>query len=241
MPDGRILNFVAGDNDEVASELAFHGYPSYEAESTELFRALARNASVVMDIGAHTGLYALLAAWENPSVQVFGFEAAPSVYELLLRNVAVNGLTNLETIPAALTDRDGEIELYVPPGQTPTSASTRQGFRRSAKATTVAGLRGDTFVRARNLETLDVIKIDTESTEPAVLRGLHESLERFHPVLLCEVLHGRTEDDLTDLLPPLGYRAWRVTDRGLEEADLILGDATYTFTNYLFAVKRPAL
>ncbi len=73
--NGRSVRLVAGHNDLIADEYARNGYPSYEAATTELFRQLCRRAvptmPVILDIGAHTGLFSLLAAAENPTAQVY--------------------------------------------------------------------------------------------------------------------------------------------------------------------------
>ena len=85
---------------------------------------------------------------------------------------------------------------------------------------------------AEGIERIDLVKIDTESTEPTVLRGLTTCLERHHPDIVCEVLVGRTEAQLMEVLAPLGYRFWSITSNGLERRENIVADRR--FLNYLF-------
>jgi hypothetical protein len=50
-----------------------------------------------------------------------------------------------------------------------------------------AVLRLDDFIKQHNIKGLDLIKIDVESHEPAVLRGMGEYLRKFHPSLIIEI------------------------------------------------------
>jgi len=56
---------------------------------------LAARAGIVLDVGAHVGFYALLAAHANPKGRVFAFEPHPSVYGRLIRNLSLNGVENV--------------------------------------------------------------------------------------------------------------------------------------------------
>lgn len=81
---------------------------------------------------------------------------------------------------------------------------------------------------------IDLVKIDTESTEPAVLQGMSRTIERWRPVIALEVLHGRTEADLTRFFQEARYRALWLRDDGPHVVDSVIGDPTYSDLNYLF-------
>lgn len=236
LPEGQRLALKAGPDDEIATELYFGGVEEFEPETTRLFLHLCREARGIWDIGANIGHFGIMAALLRPDAQVYAFEPVPRVFKLLQKNKALNNVPNLEVVRAALTSRDGHINLYVPPGGTPTSASTLERFRRKKHpvAVSVKALRGDTFVRELGVECLDLIKIDTEATEPHVFRGMEESLRRFRPLIICEVLAGRTEADLMAILSPLGYSFWHITDCGLVRREAIVGDPDSRYNNYLF-------
>jgi hypothetical protein len=85
---------------------------------------------------------------------------------------------------------------------------------------------------------VDLVKIDTEGTEPEVLASGREMLVRDRPWIICEVLHGLTEDRLHAVLDPLGYRAFHITRRGLVPRQRIVGDPRYVERNYLFATDE---
>jgi methyltransferase FkbM-like protein len=99
-------------------------------------------------------------------------------------------------------------------------------------------MRLDTYCSERELSDVDLIKLDTESTEPRVLRGAIRVLEESRPDIICEVLHGRTEHELEQVLRPLAYSFYQLTPSGPQRRSEIRGDAEYRHLNYLFSQRR---
>lgn len=210
----------------------------YEPETTALFCALAARSTVVLDIGAADGLYAILAAAASPAARVLAFEPGAAAAEVCRRNFRLNlPLTrHVELFAMALGDADTEATLYVA-GETGGTSSLNPEFRADRREQRVAVRTGDALLAELGVSRVDLIKLDTESTEPAVLRGLIAILRRDHPDVVCEVLYGRTERELADLLGPLGYRFFWVSGDGLVRRDAIAGDPTYRHPNYLFTTR----
>ena len=75
----------------------------------------------------------------------------------------------------------------------------------------------DTVAAALRLERLDFVKADIEGWEFALLRGGEQTLRRFRPVLVVELLSqhlaraGDRLDDAFAFLTGLGYRACELT------------------------------
>ena len=91
-------------------------------------------------------------------------------------------------------------------------------FMRSAEmicSFPVSVITVDSFVRENAIEGVDLVKIDTESTEPQVLLGMIETIRRDQPAIICEVLKGRASEKLlAQILRPLGYRFYLLTPDG---------------------------
>jgi len=92
------------------------GLLGYEPESMRLWIRLAKTSQVTLDIGANTGLYALVAKLVNPSSQVIAFEPVPRIYELLCQNVQINGLA-IHCCPVALSNTEGSDIIFDPEDQ----------------------------------------------------------------------------------------------------------------------------
>jgi FkbM family methyltransferase len=238
LPNSKKLYLKTDGNDPIASSLYWGGIDAYESSTIQLFIKLLKYTDTVFDIGAFTGIYALIAAIDNPHRKVYAFEPVPMILDYLKENVRINKLHNLQTNSSAMTNYDGDITLYIPAGAIPTSASTLQGFRNASKAISVQALTIDSFVAMNNISRVDLIKIDTEATEYMVLEGAKNTMKRDEPIIICEVLKGRTERFLHSVLDNSGYKYFWISSEGLIEKEQIEGDETYKNRNYLFITKK---
>jgi len=123
----------------------------------------------------------------------------------------------------------------------PTSSSLSAEFMSPHGALRGMGVRLvslDVFIRNSGIEHVDLLKIDTESTEPQVLLGMLETLRRDRPSIICEVLRGRgAEDRLEDILGGLGYRYYLLTPTGPMRVPRVRGHEAWL--NYLFTLSDP--
>ena len=217
IPTGGTIRLHVGG---VTRELYWVG--EYEPESLPLFTEYARNARCVLDIGASEGIYSLYAAAAGAR-KVLAFEPGSEQRRLMDQNLALNPAlaASVEVLDVALDDHTGTAEFFVSGG----TSSLNPDFRRPTATLTVEVDRGDDRV-ARHAGGLpvDLVKVDTESTEPAVLRGLQETIRRDRPAIFCEVLAGRTEEPLQELIGDLGYEPWHLTLRGQERRPRLHGD-----------------
>ena len=83
----------------------------WEKVSVDCWTTLCENASVILDIGANTGLYGALAKKFNPSAKVFCFEPAVETFERLKQTVSLNEL-EISCVPLALSNHNGTAEFF---------------------------------------------------------------------------------------------------------------------------------
>ena len=239
LPDGQcVLLRWPGPQEEVATSLQHHGFRGYEPETVALFYDLCRHTTCVCDVGAYSGYFALVAAKANPAARVFAFEPAPWAYDALVGNIGLNGSRNVRAERLAVSDRDGETNLFMPAGTLPTGASTLAGFRPARSTLLVRTVTLDAYVAQHDTGHVDLVKIDTESTEHEVLAGMQQIMDRDAPVIIAEVLAGRNEAAQQSILAAHGYRWFWLTNSGPVAVDQIVGDTTYRFRNYLYAHPR---
>jgi FkbM family methyltransferase len=155
VPDGFAVAFASG---------------RWEPETTALVAKLSAGA-VFVDVGANVGYFTRLAAERvGAAGRVYAFEPEPSNFAALLRNTA--RYSHVHAIPAAVGDRDGLDTLFTTDDGCNSLVVTANRYRWSPTVTF------DTFVEASGLETIDLVKIDAEGNEPAVLAGMRRSLDR---------------------------------------------------------------
>ena len=240
LPGGRVLRMSSRGDDEVASELFWRGWDCHEPETAKVFYELARSARVTLDIGAHVGYFALLAAHANPQARVYAFEPMPRVRERLQRNVELNHAA-VSCQPFALGSPGGTAEFFHVRRGIPTSSSLAEGFMKSIvpaaelTSSTVEVLEADDFVQSHALVGVDLVKVDTEMTEAAVFRGMLRTLRRDRPHIVCEVLDSDVGAAIETLLEPLGYEYFALTSSGPHRRERIRAEPP--FRNFLF---RPA-
>jgi FkbM family methyltransferase len=236
LPNGRQLLLWSRADDWISNQLYWRGWLGYEPETLPLFFRLATRAQVTVDVGSYVGLFTLVAAHANPKGRVYAFEPMKSIYKRLLRNVSLNRLSNVQCVPKAVGETDSIAEFFHVAAELPSSSSLSFEFMSSAKdlvSSAVEVVTLDRFARESGLGHVDLVKVDTESTEPEVLRGMLGILRSSHPFILCEVLPGRgAEEPLEEILRQLGYRFYHLTPQGPVLRDHVKGHPEWL--NYLF-------
>ncbi len=218
--NGRVIALRLQVRDDLSRYWYFWGYAHYELGTTRLLRRLLERQHVFFDVGANIGYHTFLAAalLEGRGA-VHAFEPWPAVFDDLQANARLNDFRCLEVHRAALADRDGERPLFLPEGPEWTTATLVPDGSGGA-CELVPAVRFDTYCGLRNIERVDVMKIDVEGAELQVLRGMGSLLSRWQPDLVLEVLPPY-EAELDAFFAETPYRKFRIRDTGLEELQRI--------------------
>jgi FkbM family methyltransferase len=174
------------------------------AEQRFVERYLAAGMTV-LDIGAHHGFYTLLASKKaGPAGRVVAFEPSPRERERLERHLRWNECKNVTVEGVALGESNGSTELFLVEGKETGCNSLREPQDSSAtRKVSVQLMRLEDYLKSKQIEGIDFIKLDVEGGELGVLKGAGDFFERKpRPVLLCEVQDLRTA--------AWGYRASEV-------------------------------
>lgn len=191
----------------------------YQADyEPALFQFLKQNlkaGNTFWDCGAHFGLFSVIASrFVGPNGRVLAFEPMPSVREVLAEVVSMNEAMNVFVRPEALCDRVGEAIFYVTGNESSNADSLIRQTRHiggiTVSASTVDAMAKELGARA------DLMKIDVEGAELALLKGARGVIEEYRPVLFLS-LHpaaiansGTTLTEVFDLLEEYGFRTfWR--------------------------------
>jgi len=173
----------------------------------ELDDFVPRPGDTVLDIGGQQGCFAVLAASQvGPSGKVFTFEPEPGNYALLAGNIARNGFRNVKTLPCAVSDSEGQAELFIDECN---SGGHSLDPRRGGKSVPVRTIPLDGML-AEFAPPPALIKIDVEGSAGKVLEGAKALLERWRPKIVLEVHDPQEESAVRELLLRLGYELRRV-------------------------------
>lgn len=185
--------YRAAGSDQIVRDIEQQGWAAFEAPLPDVFAALiVADPGVVLDVGANSGFYALLAAAADPAVRVAAFEPYPPVAAWLRRNLDANDRGGHVTlVEKAVGAEAGTASLYVPTDEhhlLETSASLNPTFKEvHSRQLDVEVVTLDEFATGHP-GRVTLVKVDVESMEHAVLAGAGALLDRDRPVVVVEVL-----------------------------------------------------
>ncbi len=163
---------------------------SYEAENFKFLHASCKPGAVIIDIGAHIGLFSVIAAQvAGKAGKVYAFEPAPATFALLQKTVVINHDEQvIETFQKAVGKENGKIIFFVSDGQADNSNSlVNYKNDRPMHGIDVAVTTIDNFVQEKNIRKLDFIKIDVEGAEYDTLQGAAATLKSLQPACIVAI------------------------------------------------------
>jgi len=210
------LDLVRSSSTGIQRQLRRDGLASYEPSTAAalltLFEQHGDDLSFA-DVGANIGVYSCLAAAMFRPCAVRAFEPSPTTAAVADAIVRANRLpVHVERV--ALSDEEGHARLHLSP-IADTSNSLDAGFRGGDESIDVVLTTLDRYV-ADSGWVPNVMKIDVETHEAAVLRGAAETLRRHRPSVVVEILTGRRGRDfaaeISDAFDGLGYLRYELTE-----------------------------
>jgi len=198
-------------------------YSEFERMETEFVKRLLRRDMTVVDVGAHHGLYTLLASkrvgWDG---RVIAIEPSPRECERLEKHLRLNRCSNTEVVPCALGEDPGEADLYLVDGFQDWCNSLRPpAIDEPVRTVRVSVRRLDDVLAELEVKKVDFIKLDVEGAELSVLYGSMKLLHReSRPAILAEVQDTRTQlwgyaaREILQFLIRMDYRWFAIAAKG---------------------------
>ncbi|ARF67943.1 non-ribosomal peptide synthetase [Paenibacillus larvae subsp. pulvifaciens] len=215
---------------------------------------------IIFDVGANIGLFTLQAHMQATGVRIFAFEPNPYVRELASLNARLYG-AEAKIMDCALAENEGEAQftfypkfsflsgLYTDLGEEKElvrsyirrietlseeldqAVETILDDRLKSVQLTVPVRRLSDIIREHQVERIDLLKINVEKAELAVLQGIDaEDWPKIGQVVL--ELHDMDDrlQIVTDLLTKYGFRVFTEKDWSLDVSQNIY---------YLYATRKP--
>jgi FkbM family methyltransferase len=150
-----------------------------------------RPGMTFIDVGANDGLYSLFAARRvAPTGRVLALEPSLREFSRLERNIQLNKFTGILPLRVAVSNRAGIGTLRVA-GFGHEGQNTLGDFAydiEMAGTEQVSVTTLDQIVENYRLQRLDVLKIDAEGAELAILKGGNSAIMKFRPLILLELV-----------------------------------------------------
>ena len=237
----HVIRLKTNQTNYVTYLIFWEGWNKFEF--SELFVDLVKKIDVFYDIGANIGYYSLLAATVNERIKVVGFEPANGPLHYFKMNKNLNKLLNINIEPIAISQKTGYIEFYEQVnnkyhfvkyhlgGENNAGSKVENGkfITNMVKTETL-----DNYVKEREQQTIDLIKIDTEGTENLILSESHKILSEMKPIVICETLFNKIEPELEKIFNSYNYEFYNHTEKGLEKVKTIIRDKDNGVRNCFF-------
>jgi FkbM family methyltransferase len=195
----------------------------FESAETQFVQRYLRPGMTVLDVGAHHGLYTLLASkCVGSAGTVIAIEPSPRERKRLEGHLKLNRNKNVRLESLALGSERGEADLFLVDGSEDWCNSLRPpAVTSKSHVIRVQVKRLDELLQELGVTTVDFIKIDVEGAELDALKGAGNLLRgSSRPVILAEVYDSRTSPwgyaarEIVQLLAQLDYQWLRLGANG---------------------------
>jgi FkbM family methyltransferase len=157
-------------------------------------RFTPKEGDIVIDIGAHIGLYTIISSKRvGANGKVVAIEAHPGNFEMLKSNIKLNQLTNVTPLNYAVYSKETKIKLYLPEvesGYTIYNTIMSNRARTEDKFVEVNANTLDYLLQLNEITDVNWVKIDVEGAEFEVLKGASNVLSKSKDIALLIEVHG---------------------------------------------------
>ena len=124
-------------------------------------------APLILDCGANLGMASLYFKWLYPAARIMAFEPDPDTFQLLVKNIASNGL-DIQAHNCALWDKDEDLDFFIDDREPGSLLMSAYASRINGKCIRVQARKLSDFIE----EQVDFLKIDVEGSEQRILEEL---------------------------------------------------------------------
>ncbi len=183
----------------------------YEQDLTESITRTLKQGDTFIDLGGNEGYFSILGSkLVGSQGEVICIEPQQRLWEVITKNLQLNGCFNVRLVPFVVSDKRDEVELILTPSIN-TGSSGMVGNKRNSlwkKQATSSIILDDLL----NEKQIKLIKIDIEGFEFMALKGAVKMLDarkvdniivEFHPYQLSQL--GQSEEEINKFLNDHGY------------------------------------
>jgi len=174
------------------TSLAVSRYGFYEEGLTKMVLEYLKPGMIFLDVGAHIGYFTLLASWRvGESGEVHSFEPTPSTFEVLRSNAGQINNVHLNQTAVAAGAGIATLHDYGPAYSGYNSMYRARMTEDELSRVKVTEFQAptvsiDEYLEQNNL-TPNFVKIDAESAEFDILKGMERTINNCRPIISVEV------------------------------------------------------
>lgn len=160
---------------------------SVDPFAIEIFKSAIKSGATVLDIGAHVGVFTMIAsAAAGSDGMVYAFEPATENFSLLLRNINTFGKGNIVGVEKAVAEGTGTSPFFVCDASWAMNGLDPHPGARNRRTVSVECTSIDEYLGGK---PVDVIKMDIEGHEAYALEGMQQTIAASKSLVLVAELN----------------------------------------------------
>jgi len=149
----------------------------YGELDTQIVKNEIKQGDIVIDIGANIGYYTLIfAKLVGPSGRVIAFEPEPKNFELLKKNVRVNGYKNVTLEQKVVSNTNGKTKLFL--ADNGIVGHKIYSYNDTSDYIETESISLDDYIPDEIRNKINFVKIDVEGVEPRVISGMKSIIKQ---------------------------------------------------------------
>ena len=202
----KIPFYMINLNNDDSIPLKYTWRNGYEEHSLKIWFKLSRTSNeLLLDIGAHTGIYSIIALLNNVSHNVVSFEPYYLNFARLIDNLKINNKKTSMCFLAAVSDKNGNCKFKI---DAPNYSKTQGGKISEDGQLLVPSVRIDDMKFTKKIRA---IKIDTEGHEHPALEGSKQVIDNHRPEIIFEI-NKKSFDSVMFLLDNYKYEYFLIDE-----------------------------
>lgn len=155
---------------------------------------------IIIDIGAHIGLFALYVSQFCSKGKIFCFEPVSENFQLLLENIQINGLRNVNAFNLAVLENERDVKIYLNEDK-----SAHNFYETNLNFEDVKSISLKKIMDLNDISICNLLKLDCEGSEYAILEALPDQyFNNIKKICLEYHIIDNNFTDLTKLKTRLG-------------------------------------
>ena len=218
----KIHMFLGGNDDGVALRCFWNNH--YEKKTLEIWSKLSGIEGIVLDIGAHTGIYSLAANNSIKRGQILSFEPHFLNFARLNLNLRGNGFST-KTMFMNTVGKENQIQPFsVMNNIDYLTSGGKIGNIKNQFTTQIQTIAIDSFLDKTARNNVKLIKIDVEGNEYQCLQGMIETIKSSKPIIFFECISEKNNLEIETVLKSHDYSFFIIDDNEgfLEETENII-------------------
>lgn len=162
---------------------------TWEMETFEVLDQFLSQGAVMLDMGAWAGPISLYAASKGAFVHAIDPDA--TIFKVLQKNIQLNKnlQANIQTYPIAITAENKQVALNAKEAYGLSTSSILNRINDNVSSIEVSGISLETFIKQKQISTVNFIKMDVEGAEFDILPSWTKTLQDLERPTLLLAFH----------------------------------------------------